>query len=288
MKYFCRQTISFMKNILLPLLLFVGFTGSAQYYYKDVVGTKESAQIISAYQNNNVKRVLVNSYDAQNTKVDDLFVEQIYNSSLRMLKTVTRSAGTDASVLSSFADEAGRVIKTVDSTGNMSSTTTYKYNADGSLASLKSVSNDTSRQLNEVEEHLWYYQDGKIDRMLRIKNGIDTTYVQFKLDANGNVIEEQSTRKGVRSEPVYYYYDAANRLTDIVRYNNKARRLLPEYMFEYSPQNQVIQRITVPANSDDYLIWRYQYDAGGLKIREAVYNKAKELNGKIEYQYQRG
>ena len=276
-----------MKNFLLPLFLLLYVTASAQYYYKDVVGTRETAQIITAYKNNGIQRVLVNSYDDQNTKIDDFFVEQIFTSSDKTLKTITRSAGTNASVLTSFTDDVGRVIKTVDSSGNMTSTTTYSYNNDGNLASINSVSKDTARQLNETEEHRWMYQNGNIQSMLRIKNGTDTTYVQFKLDANGNVIEEQSTRKGVKSEPVYYYYDAANRLTDIVRYSTKARRLLPEYMFEYSPQNQVIQKITVPDNSDEYLIWRYQYDAGGLKIREAVYNKAKELNGKIEYQYQR-
>ncbi len=124
--------------------------------------------------------------------------------------------------------------------------------------------------------------------MLRIKNKSDTTLIQFKLDEQGNVVEEQSIRKNVKSDPVYYYYDAQNRLTDIVRFNQKARRLLPEYMFEYSSANQVIQKITVPSNNSDYLIWRYQYDASGLKIKEAIYNKQKQLSGKIEYVYQRG
>jgi hypothetical protein len=124
--------------------------------------------------------------------------------------------------------------------------------------------------------------------MLRIKNNTDTSYVSFKLDDAGNVSEEQSVRKGIKTEPVFYYYDAQKRLTDIVRFNNRSRRLLPEYMFEYSPANMVIQKITVPANSSDYMIWRYQYDATGLKVKEAVYDKYKQLTGKIEYVYQRG
>ena len=121
--------------------------------------------------------------------------------------------------------------------------------------------------------------------MLRIKNRIDTTYVDFRLDEKGNVAEETEIHKGVRTEPVYYYYDTGNRLTDIVRYNRKAKRLLPEYMFEYSPSNQVIQKITVPSNSDNYLIWRYQYNPQGLKTKEVIYNKQKQLTGKVEYQY---
>ena len=59
-------------------------------------------------------------------------------------------------------------------------------------------------------------------------------------------------------------------------------------MFEYSPANQVIQRITVPANSSEYTIWRYQYDSKGLKTKEAIYNKQKQLTGKVEYQYSFG
>jgi YD repeat-containing protein len=59
-------------------------------------------------------------------------------------------------------------------------------------------------------------------------------------------------------------------------------------MFEYSANNQVIQKITVPSNNSEYLIWRYQYDANGLKTKEAIYNKQKQLTGKIDYVYQKG
>jgi YD repeat-containing protein len=59
-------------------------------------------------------------------------------------------------------------------------------------------------------------------------------------------------------------------------------------MFEYSASNQVIQKITVPSNGSQYLIWRYQYDERGLKIKEAIYNKQKQLTGKIEYLYSFG
>ena len=151
-----------------------------------------------------------------------------------------------------------------------------------------STTTDTSKTLNETESHLWEYRNNQVHRMLRIKNSRDTMFVSFKLDENGNVVEEQATRLGKQSDPVYYYYDASNRLTDIVRFNNKAKRLLPEYMFEYAPGNQVIQKITVPANGSDYLIWRYLYDARGLKVKEAIYDKYKTLTGKIEYKYEQG
>ncbi len=277
-----------MKTLLLSLTLFLGMASQAQYYYIDIIGARESAEMIKAYRDNKVSRVVVNSYDANNTRSDDFYVEQTYSPTEQLLKTTTRSNETDASVLLSYTDAAGRVIKTVDSSANIISVTTYQYDDNGKLTLIKSNSRDTANKLNETEEHYWQYQNNQVYRMLRIKNGIDTTFVELKLDGNGNVVEEQTRRRGIASEPVYYYYDANNRLTDIVRFNNKARRLLPEYMFEYSPANKVIQKITVPANSSDYLIWRYQYDAGGLKTKEAVYDKHKTLTGKIEYQYQRG
>ena len=62
-------------------------------------------------------------------------------------------------------------------------------------------------------------------------------------------------------------------------------------MFEYDDKNQVIQRITVLATvrydtkMPDYLIWRYGYDDKGLRTKEVLYGKEKELKGKIEYSY---
>ncbi|MDQ3844234.1 MAG: hypothetical protein M3342_09500, partial [Bacteroidota bacterium] len=233
-----------MKTLFIALLTSIGLPSFAQYYYKDIIGTKETAMMINAYRNNKVTRVVLNSYDADGTKSDDFFVEQVYAPATQTLRTITRSGVTDESILISIINAKGQVIKTVDSSEALISTTFYNYNDDDLLTSVVISSSDTNRAVMQQEEHRWEYNNGKINRMLRIKNGTDTTYVQFKLDEKGNIVEEQSLHKGVKSDPVYYYYDAQNRLTDIVRYNNKVRRLLPEYMFEYSPANQVIQKIT--------------------------------------------
>jgi len=259
----------------------------AQYYYKDIIGTKETSDLIRSYRTNRVSRVLLNSYDAENTKNDDFYVEQVFSAPNQYLKTITRLGDANESILISYTDANNNVVKTVDSSETITTTSVYKYGADGLLESVVSISSDTARS-NQAEEHRWEYKDNKIARMLRIKDKKDTAYITFKTDDKGNIIEEQSIRKGISSEPVYYYYDNNNRLTDIVRFSNKAKRLLPEYLFEYSPSNQVIQKITVPANSSDYLIWRYQYDEKGLKIKEAIFDKRKQLTGKIEYLYQFG
>lgn len=275
-----------MKSILLPFFLLAASALHAQYYYKDIIGTRESNDLVKTYLKSGVTSVSVKSYDAEGTRNDDFFVAQTFSKPHALLRTTTRNGDERESVLISYADGEGRIIKTIDSSATLMSVSEYTYSDSGQLLSVKSRSADTLRKVNETEWHLWEYNNAQIVRMLRIVNNTDTTIVDFKLDG-GKVIEERSTRRGVKADPVYYYYNAQNQLTDIVRFNAKAGRLLPEFMFEYAADGKVIQKITVPANSSAYLIWRYQYDAAGLKIREAIYDRYKTLNGKIEYQYQR-
>ena len=275
-----------MKYLLFSFFVLSAGAASAQYYYKDIIGTRETAEMIRTYASNKIKKVVLNSYDADGTRNADFLVTQAFDGS--RLMTSSKTGDEDASLLISYVNNGGQVIKTVDSSDALISTTTYTYNDKGWLTAVLSVSTDSSRSFSQTELHRWEYRGDKIARMVRIKNSSDSSTVQFKLDDKGNVSEEQTVRRGVTSDPVYYYYDAQNRLTDIVRYNNKVKRLLPEYMFEYSAANQVIQKITVPGNSSNYLIWRYQYGADGLKMKEAIYNRQKQLTGKIEYVYQRG
>jgi antitoxin component YwqK of YwqJK toxin-antitoxin module len=277
-----------MKRLFFVFAIIGCISANAQYYYKDIIGTSETAITLQAYMKNKVTRVSLNSFDADGTKSDAFFVSQVFNPAQKTLQTTTKSGVSDESILLSFINANGQVVKTIDSNQKLVSTALYQYADNGSLTHVTLISTDSSKAFSQVEEHLWQYENGKVKRMIRVKNKVDTTYIHFKLDDAGNVIEEQSIRNGKASDPVYYYYDAQNRLTDIVRFNNKAKRLLPEYMFEYSASNQVIQKITVPSNGSQYLIWRYQYDERGLKIKEAIYNKQKQLTGKIEYLYSFG
>ena len=122
--------------------------------------------------------------------------------------------------------------------------------------------------------------------MWRIINKTDSLAIRFKTDENGNITEEQNFKKGNASDLTYYYYDDKNRLTDIVRYNTKAKRLLPDFMFEYDDQGRVIQKITTTSKLNlGYLTWRYLYNEKGLKTKEALFNKEKQLQGRIDYSY---
>jgi antitoxin component YwqK of YwqJK toxin-antitoxin module len=102
---------------------------------------------------------------------------------------------------------------------------------------------------------------------------------------DGKLVEEKTMKNGREIATLYYYYNDRNQMTDIVRFNDRAGRLLPDYMFEYGDNGQVIQKVTVPANSSDYLIWRYKYDARGIRSNEALFDKYRQLLARIDYTY---
>lgn len=275
-----------MKTLFSLVVSFLCFSASAQYYYKDIVGTKESSQLIDAYRKNNVQAVTLKSYTIDNTPIENLGVQQEFSASVQTLRTMTKTDYLPASYLTTYFDEASRVLKTTDSAaGGFVNTTVYRYNDAGLLTSLSTSFGDSLASL-QSDEHIWQYDaQNRVSRMLRIKNRKDTSVINFKLDEAGNVIEEQETVRFLKEEPVYYYYDAKNRLTDIVRYNKKAARLLPEQMFEYATNNLLVQRTTIPQNSSNYLIWRYSFNDKGLRTKEEIFDKEKELTGKVLYSY---
>src|SRR5262249_6062383 len=132
-------------------------------------------------------------------------------------------------------DKNGLVTTITDTTQSMISVTTYSYDDKNNLTSVKNTVTDASDSIYENELHQWFYNDaGKPLRMLRIVNKTDTTDVRFTIDDNGNVIDEWPFINRISRQKIYYYYDAKNRLTDIVRYNVAAKKLLPDMMFEYT------------------------------------------------------
>ena len=156
-----------MKSLLLAAILLIGISSSAQYYYKDIVGTKETSELIKSYMKNKVSRVMLNSYDADDTKSDNLFVQQEFSPQSRVLKTTTATGGDNgnSSILFTYADEKGNIVKTVDSSGIVVSTTSYSYDGAGNLTLVSISSSDTT--VSESEQHVWQWENGKPSKMLR-------------------------------------------------------------------------------------------------------------------------
>src|SRR6478672_11478199 len=102
-----------MKLLFIAISIVVSFYSKAQYYYKDIIGSAQTADLIKTYKNNKVSRVLVTSYDGENTKIDDFYVEQQFSQDA--LKTITRSNVSNESILISYIDAFNHVVKTLDS-----------------------------------------------------------------------------------------------------------------------------------------------------------------------------
>jgi hypothetical protein len=279
-----------MKNILGSFFILISsVTLHAQYYYKDLIGTRDVSQTIKLYLNNKVLAAEATGFDGDGVKNSDFSETHNFFAGRNLLKIATRNKTLITNEYYRF-DARGLLINMSDTSSSLISTTTYTYDDKNNPVLIKNTVTDADDSIYANEVHQWFYNDqGKPVRMLKIINNGDTTEVRFTIDEKGNVIEEFPYIKGASGEKTYYYYDDKNRLTDIVRFNTKARRLLPDYMFEYTEKDQVSQKITTLSMMDlGYLIWRYVYDDKGLKTKEASFNKDKVMTGKIEYSYQFG
>ncbi len=266
------------------LLIVLTQVCSAQYYYKDLVTTRQNERRWSLYKENRVKSVKLSSFERDGKPAEDFTGDQ--EVSAESLTTHTKASGNTESWIIATYTPQGLTQKITDTSDTYRSVSDYQYDANGRLFSILNTSIETDNHLRDVEQHIWSYDAaGKPSSMLKIKNGNDTTFVRFVLDEKGNVAEERAMRNKTDLPVIYYYYDADSRLTDIVRYSLKAKRLLPDNIFEYGDDGRTSSMLVVPDGSNDYLKWIYDYNEKGLKSKESCISRQKELLGKIEYQY---
>lgn len=279
-----------MKNIYVTVFILVSSLSlRAQYYYKDIIGAQEINQTIKLYLANKVLSAEATGFNGDGVKDNEFLETQNFYADRNLLKISSRNKTNISNEYYRF-DSKGLLISISDTSSSVISTTTYSYNDRNNPITIKNVVNDANDSIYANEVHQWFYNaEGNPVSMLRIVNNNDTTDIRFTLDQKKNVTEELPFIKKISREKTYYYYDDKNRLTDIVRFNVKAGRLLPDYMFEYSDQNHVVQKITTLSTLGlGYLIWRYVYNDKGLKIKEASFNRDKVMTGKIEYNYRLG
>ena len=274
-----------MKNFSSLILLLIVIQSNAQYYYKDLLATTDINEKMKIYILNNVHKVIATGYTSNGTATSNFNETQESDFKNKQLSITTVLNQNTNRIIFKF-DENGRLQNLNDSSTGMISNSVYTYDVSGKLVEISNTIKDSSQDFSQTESHLWMYKNNSPEKMWRIINMTDSLEVRFKSDESGNIIEEQNFRKEKGSDPTYYYYDDKNRLTDIVRYNTKAKRLLPDFMFEYDEKNRVIQKISTISNIGlGYLIWRYLFDEKGLKTKEALYNKEKQLQGRIDYTY---
>lgn len=266
------------------LLLSVNNNLYCQYYYNDIVATNTTNKLQQLYFKQNIKTIKTVSKESDGSLINDFFVSQTITNSGNEITTQTQASSGNKSILKSFFKD-GNIIKTINEEDGVSSTTVYAYN-NNLLLTITSGTTDTFITTNSNEVHLWKYNlNGLPTEMIKIKNNKDTTSIMFETDENNLVKEENWIKNGKTVETYYYYYNNKNQLTDIVRYNSKVKKMLPDFVFDYDADGRINKMIQVIAGGTNYNLWLYYYNDAGLKVKEECFNKQKQLLGTVEYVY---
>lgn len=258
---------------------------SAQYYYKDIVSSRQLQTDMAAYKNNKVRSINIKSFEGDGEESEGFFAQKKISKDYGRTELFTRSNISAPSLMISDFNSKGQVTRTHDSSTISVTNNNYFYNSNGDLqavsSSIRSSDDDFTTEL--TEEHIYMYDDnGKLSKMQRVKNRRDTVTILFALDEAGNIAIEKDTRTGSK---YYYYYDAKNRITDIVQENDLKRRPFPDYLFEYNnSQGLVSQMIATEEGGNNYYVWKYMYE-NGLRTAEKCFTKERKLMGRIEYEY---
>ncbi|RYY50347.1 MAG: hypothetical protein EOO06_04300 [Chitinophagaceae bacterium] len=276
-----------MKQPLALSFLFLAFcpAADAQYYYKDIVSSNQLQKEMSRLKENKIRTINIRSFEDDGTPSEGFFAQKKISKDFGKTELLTRSNISAPSLLISNFNNAGQVLSTHDSSEISVTTNAYQYTPDGKISrinsSIRSRDDDFTSEIHE--EHIYNYnENGQPEKMVRVKNFRDSTVILFATDEHGNVAIEKDTRTGSK---YYYYYDAKNRLTDVVQENDLKLRMHPDYIFEYNNSaGNMSQMTTTEEGGSYYYVWKYTYD-NGLRVREKCYNKERKLMGTIEYEY---
>ena len=268
------------------LFIVISSAANAQFFYKDIWTIQQLTKDFSILKNENIRTVVVKSFEDDGEPSQDFFCERKIDKDFTKSETVTRSIITQQSLLVSYYNERGWLIKTVDSTQTSLSRVEYVYDNKGHIIMVTNFTkaNDENGGITETHQYT-YNAAGKPEKMIKKKNNADVSTVTFTIDDKGNVIDEEEIIRGVKGRKYLYYYDDKNRLTDVVHYNERAKRLLPDYMYEYNPAGQIKQMISTDDNISNYFTWTYSYNDRRLRESEKCYSKEKRLLGSIQYEY---
>jgi hypothetical protein len=272
----------------LAIFLLTALTQSlqAQYYHRDIVNVKQAQVEKKVLQQQKIRTIVVHSFEADGTDSEGFTCEKKFTKDYTEMETHTQSQITGKNLLTSYYNEKGLLQRASDSSDISVANTFYEYDTNDNVIKITSLTHsadeDFTTSLKEVHEYK-YNENGKPVKMLRIKNGKDSSLVDFILDDKGNVADE--IEAGPNGKHYYYYYDDKNQLTDIVKYNAVKGGLRADFIFEYDDEGQVSQMTAIEEGvAADYYTWKYTYNEG-LRIIEKCFSKEKKLLGYFEYEY---
>lgn len=256
----------------------------AQYYYNDILLRQIAVVNHTRLIQSRVTTITAAGYDSDNMTNDNFSFEKIIKKNGAEVFTITVMPASGKSYSWEYYELAS-LQKSVDSSEKIITTSLFNYTTDNLPGSIEMSYDDAFMDIHAKEQHLWMYKDKTPERMYRIKENRDTMLVLFTTDTAGKVIEEAWLRNGREVERYYYYYNDNNQVSDIVRFNILAQRLLPDFTFDYNNTGDIIHMRQIIAGGTDYNSWLYTYDERGLKQSEKFYNKQNQLLGMILYSY---
>ncbi|HRD57161.1 MAG TPA: hypothetical protein PK504_03885 [Ferruginibacter sp.] len=265
------------------VLIVIG--ANAQYYYKDILSNRQLIKDMAVYKENKVRVINIKSIEGDGLESEGFFAQKKFTKDYKKTDLFSRSAISAASMQTSYFNNEGLLLQTSDSSDQSVTKNFYSYNSKGSisniLSSIKSTDDDFTNEI--IEEHIYSYnsESGLPEKMQKVKNRKDTITILFASDDHGNISIEKDTKTGTR---YYYYYDAKNRLTDIVQENDFKKSMRPDYVFEYNAAGLLTQMTASEEGINNYYVWKYVYD-NGLRVIEKCFSKERRLMGTIEYEY---
>jgi len=256
-----------------------------QYYYNDVIVPRQTNNQYQALKANHIALVNAKSFEGDGTPIEGFVLQQQVINNGTEIVTTSKDPSGSVGVTDAFYQN-GLIKKSVDTGGSyVTNTVLYDYDAAGNIATLTTLTSDTFMNSHSKEVHQWFYDGGTPVRMLRIKDNTDTTVVDFVKDEQGNVVEEHLKKNGKGIETYFYYYNPQHQLTDIVRYNRAAKKMLPDFLFDYDSAGRLAEFNQVLHAASTHLTWHYEYNANGLKQTETCLDKDNHVVGKIVYAY---
>ena len=278
----CKTTLRYFL-LLVCTHLCMQQAAFCQYYYTDIVALQQAKQTYALLKKNNITLITATSTDDEGQPVEGFLYKRELKDNAAISVTTTALANDGASFITNYYQN-NRLAKSVDSSDKVLTTTEYKYNSDG-LTTINTKTDDAFMDVHSNETHRWFYSNSMPDSMWRIKNDADTTFIRFEKDSSGYISDELWQRKGKTLEHYFYYYNDAGLLTDVVRYNSKAAQLLPDYLFNYNEAGQLTELTQVPQGFSNYTTWQYMYSAQGLKVKDVLLDKHRQLLGTVSYTY---
>ena len=249
-----------MRYISAIIGFFVCSSAFGQYYYNDIIATQQSQNQYQLLRTNKVKRIVAISFEEDRTPTEGFkLTQELSNDGKKLVTSTSNISGKTTETTSYF--EQGKIKRTESYSNGIDNKMEYGYDATGNIKLFTLTTLDTAMNYHSVETRSFVY------------------------DEEGNLVEEHWKKKNKEIETYYYYYNQLHQLTDIVRYNTRLKKLIPDYQYEYDEKGRAIQMTQLTA-SGKYFVWKYTYNDKGLKISETCTDNKKLQVGNIEYRYE--